>query len=229
MRKSLFSLFTLMVVSLLMTSCLEVKEKLYMKKNGKGNFSLTIDMSQSKYMLNMMQAMASEEEQQKTEAGLNKAKYLFSKKTSQLERMKGVSNVQQNNDDSNYIYSISFDFDNVEALNKAINATIDNKKNAIEREFFTYDKGELVRSDVIDLKGVIEKELKNEKSPLKNVDPSTIFKDVAYLTDYSFDRKIKNVSNKSSIISEDDKNVRIKYYLFRDNAANQGVGNRINI
>ncbi len=109
----------LLVASLFLTSCFELKEEISMNADGSGSMTLTINLSQSKQNLaNFLkggefqgQKLPSKEE---IIEKINEAKNI-------LANVEGLSDIQNTTDFENFIFTFSGDFANVEALNNAVN------------------------------------------------------------------------------------------------------------
>lgn len=112
--KRLFFVFTI-ACSFALTSCFNIIEEVAINRNGSGTYRNTIDMSQ---MMGMVAAFMPDSVRQMTgemEKGMTSS-------LGDLKGIKGISNVSSTSE-GDFIYSISYTFDNTNALNKAITAS----------------------------------------------------------------------------------------------------------
>ncbi|MFK7903630.1 MAG: hypothetical protein AB8B69_00820 [Chitinophagales bacterium] len=117
--KRLFFLLTI-VCSFAMTSCFNIIEEVAVNRNGSGTYKTTVDMSQ---MMGMIAAFMPDSVKQMTgevERGMTSS-------LDELKTVKGISNISTNSD-GDYIYSVSYTFENVKALNEAISTSKEDDK-----------------------------------------------------------------------------------------------------
>ncbi|MEZ4886902.1 MAG: hypothetical protein R3E32_19390 [Chitinophagales bacterium] len=117
--KHLFLLVTI-VCSFALTSCFNIIEEVAINRNGSGTYKNTLDMSQmmgmvAAFMPDSVKQMAGEMEKGMTSS------------LDGLKNIKGISNISSTSE-GDFIYSLSYTFDNVDALNKAITASKDGDK-----------------------------------------------------------------------------------------------------
>ncbi len=109
--KQLFLLFTI-VCSFALTSCFNIIEEVAINRNGSGTYKNTIDMSQ---MMGMVAAFMPDSVKEMT----NEMEKGMTSSLGDLKKIKGISNVSSTSE-GDYIYSISYTFENANALNKAM-------------------------------------------------------------------------------------------------------------
>jgi hypothetical protein len=220
-----YRLFVVTLSCLFLSSCFDLREKIYLKKDGSGTFSFTIDLAQSKLFLDMAKKF-SDSDQASPTANLNSS---FDKSKEELEAIKGITNVRPISDEKNYIFGIQFDFANISALNLALEkALIKDDKSKSSFVKYQFNKGQLERVEIVNIKERIISEA-NQDSKVKNAgfNPSNLFFDVNYITTYSFDTKIKEVSNENSIISQDGKTVIVSQRIFDESDNVKNLSNKI--
>lgn len=207
------STLILALFSISLSSCFDLKEKVYLKKDGSGTFSFTIDMSQSKLFLDMAKRLSDDQNSSPT----RKVHSSFDESKETLEKIKGITNVQSIMDEQNYVFGFKFDFANVNALNEAIAKTIGKDKNNKDYVQYRYNKGVFERLEDNILKSKIEGEVKkNEKAEAFSA--SNIFHDVRYITEFTFESKVKNVDQEKAQISADGKTVTLTQMIFDESA-----------
>src|SRR5690606_25627247 len=120
--KNLIQFLIFFSFSVFMSSCFEITEEVNMKNNGSGDVLLTINLSESKDNLKAfwkMDKVEGVDVPQKMEIDADIAKV---KKA--LSAVKGISNVKTTANYEEFIFTVSSSFDNVNTLNKGINAVV---------------------------------------------------------------------------------------------------------
>lgn len=213
----------LIFIAFCLTSCFDLKEKVFLKKDGSGTFTFTIDMSQSKLFLDMAKRMTEDPD----DSPATKVNSSFDENKDDLEKIKGITNVRSIVDEINYTYGFQFDFANVNALNEAIGKTLGkDRKNKNSFVQYRYNKGEFERVEEAVLKNKLESEMK-KGGKAEAFSSSAIFHDVRYITEYTFERKIKNVDQDKAQISADGKTVTLTQMIFDENAEVKSLKSKI--
>lgn len=112
MQKIIYFCFVL-VLTISFSSCFNFTEEITLKKNGSGSFKRTIDMSE---MMSMLATFMPDSLKETMDLGKNLD---VNEMKSKFIGMNGISNVQSFSDKAG-IVEVSFDFKNIDALNKAI-------------------------------------------------------------------------------------------------------------
>jgi hypothetical protein len=130
--------FSLLLVSILLlfvaNSCIKIEETYTFAKNGSGSMEYKVDMSE---MMEKMQALmgdAAGEMPANENSGFTKAK-------ENLLTIPGISGIKMSEDAKKGIYSMSFKFKNIDALNKALNYLMMDKSPS-DTDLFTFIKKE---------------------------------------------------------------------------------------
>jgi hypothetical protein len=198
--KFLKSLVFILAVSF--TSC-TITQEFQFNKDFSGNTKLSIDMGS---LVDMMAGMDSSGTQSKNMK--DSLDFVFKESKFKLDSI-GIKNIKYGWEEGTNILFMSYDFDNIETLNKSISAS--NQGNAafgktINSEPHTY----------FTLKG---KEL-TYKGPKSNNDEGSS-PDMESMKDYYkyniifiFDRKIKKSDNPNFVISPDGKRAELKGSMF---------------
>jgi hypothetical protein len=125
--------FILLLSGILMLSgCITVEEHYTFKKNGSGSMEYVVDMSALAEMMEAFEDMGSGEDGgESTDDKLELVKDL-----DELESLDGISKVHLT--DEKLVSRVSFRFDGIESLNKALNVLMPDSTGA-EHTFFTMD------------------------------------------------------------------------------------------
>ncbi|MFL5730197.1 MAG: hypothetical protein ACJ75J_11985 [Cytophagaceae bacterium] len=176
------------------TSCIELIEEVSLKATGSGTYRLTLNMSQSKTKLSTLIKLDTVDGVKVPK--ISRINELLDELKSVLSNTKGISNVQISRDHENFIYEVSFHFENTDLLDKAVKSTIRtfDKKNRIpDVSNFYYDNITFKRYSYEDYQqiNVRQKERFNElltKSTFTGI--------------YKFEKPVKTSSNPNSKISK---------------------------
>ena len=256
LKKMKFFVFAAFALSL--TGCLDIEEEVTYHDNGNGSYSMKMDMSQMKGMMDMMKNMGGEtgapkeetdgvvsdmepetpsdvvkvEEVPADETGLGGAGDLgkmgeeFSKSLEGIKTMKGVKNAVALNDTANLIFGYSFEFDNVETLNKAIVALNKDKFEGKNGPTFVAGKKSFERTSAFDLGQLIAQAMSENEEGAESMDMiKMFFGEMKYKQIYHFDRKVKKSDNAEAEISADGKTVTLTANPFAEGAKTKSVAN----
>jgi len=108
----------LLFICLTLTSCFEIIEDITQHQDGSGSYKFIVNLSQSKNQIDKIRTQDSilrfkVPKQSDIDARIAEVK-------TKISTIKGISNVQVKQDNSNYLYQISCDYSNIHALNTAI-------------------------------------------------------------------------------------------------------------
>jgi hypothetical protein len=270
-----FTLFALTLVCLSATSCLDIEEEVTMRENGSGMYTLKMDMSQMKSMLEMMKGMGGEtaetpteitsdkEPQTKEEAiemekkqqlqpaavdtsdpgtpkpdesvegasgmpdtDLTKMGEEFAKSLEAIKGMKGIKNAVALNDTANLLFGYTFEFDQIETLNKAIVALNKDKFEGKGGNAFVATKKSFERTSAFDMGQLIVQAMGESDEAAESMDMiKMFFADMKYTQKYHFDRKVKKSNNADAEISADGKSVTLVARPFAEGSKTRSVVN----
>jgi len=203
-KNKVYLLIILIFFSFSLTSCFEIVEEVNLKNDGTGNFCLTINMSQSKMQINSMFLLDSVNGRPMPSKKNFKNAILRLKV--ELEKDNEISKVKITEDWKNYIFSITGNFNNIAALNKAVKNinTIFNDPNGYifqSRDNFKYNNKKFER--------LYSYNLINEYNSLSSKDKS-VFKNAKYTTVYRFEAPVKSYSNSNALKSKSGKAIMLK-------------------
>jgi len=198
--KFLKSLVFILAISF--TSC-TITQEFQFNKDFSGNTRLSIDMGS---LMEMMSGMDSSGIQTKNMK--DSLDFVFNESKFKLDSM-GIKNIKYGWEDGSNILFMSYDFDNIETLNKSINAS--NKGNAafgkaINSEPHTY----------FTLKGknLTYKGPKSNNETGNSPDMESMKDYYKYNIVFTFERKIKKSDNPNFVISPDGKKAELRGSMF---------------
>ncbi|MEM9819838.1 MAG: hypothetical protein AAF985_02150 [Bacteroidota bacterium] len=205
--KSTLKYFSFVLVTLLLGGCFEIKEEVNVNNDGSGDLVLTIDMSASKE--NLANFMRKGEINGVKIPDQNTIEQEITRLKKVLKETKGISEVKSTSDYEAFVFTLSGNFTNTKALNKAINRSIAHFNEGLipvpKKDNFGFSSNQFTRYFKYRLrKGLYEK-----------LDFGTRFVlDAARLTSiYRFKRPVKSVSNPNAQLSANSKAVRMSSSL----------------
>ncbi|TNE61651.1 MAG: hypothetical protein EP344_05785 [Bacteroidetes bacterium] len=234
-----FYLSFLAVTALTLSGCLHIVEELTVKSNGSGSYTMTLDMSEMKSMMDMFQGMASDSTdaadgaEAEADSGMGEMGTQLSAVAQSLEGISGITNIQEINDTSLFKFGYSFDFADINALNKAMRIINKEKYESKVDEVFKFSGKNFERLSTGDLgeeikKAMAEGEAEDEEGSMEMV--KTFFSDMSYKQIYNFpDRRVKKSSNELSEVSNDGHTLTITLKPFDESVSKQSVGTKVKL
>ena len=200
MRKILW--LTLLGSTLLLQSCFEIVEQLFLKNDGSGNLQLVINMSKSKTKLNAIMKMKTVNGHKVPDK--NEVTQQVAAIEQKIRGTAGISNVNTSLDFENYIATLTCDFINVSCLNAGIKNIAQKQRRKQEiANVYEYNGARKTFSRLNKLL------IKNEYEEMSNADKE-IFATAMYTGIFKFEREITSASNKDGRISANKKAVMVK-------------------
>lgn len=223
MRFSQKGIYLLLPLFLLLTGCFEIVEDITIHANGSGTFLYTVNMSQSKVRLDGLMKLDSSDgyrvpKRDEVEKEILKAK-------TSLEKSQGITNVVTTSDWANYIYTIRFDFNNINNLNLAVETlsadlSEDHKRIPEASDNFAFSGKSFDRKSHYDAQATAKKMTPQDREILKNATYTCIFR---------FDGPVKSCSNKDAVISKSGKNVMLRMNMLQLANGSKSVMNKITL
>lgn len=220
----------LAIILLIASSCLDIQESVYLRDNGSGKFALTVNLENLESIFKLVEQFgggkeAGQEILADTEVDFNQLK-------DKLERQQGIQNVTRIQENQNKLLGIAFDFDDVDALNRALKELNDSKKdNTGSQEYFIYQNGQLTRTNTQEITNKVQESIEHETdidASINGMMISSLLKDMRYTTKYTFERPVKKTSNPASKITNEGRTVTLSYHFFDQEPGSAGLENNIN-
>ena len=207
---------------LMLQSCFEIVEQVFIKEDGSGTFELVLNMSKSKTKINSIMKM------KKVNGHEVPDKEEIAKKVNDLEKTiqhtPGISNVKTSLDFDNYIATLSCSFNKVSNLNAAVK-NIGNKEktnNPALEKFYDYDAAGKLFSRLNKFS------LKDEYYKMSNADRE-IFATANYTSIFRFVTDVTAASNKESKVAGNKKAVMLKLNALDVITGKKSIENKINL
>jgi len=142
--RNILRLTFFLFIAVATSACLTITEDYTFKTSGGGSMRYTVDMSQMAQLIQMAQS------QEEGAAPTNMDQMSLHKFESPLSGIKGISKVKVVDDAKKYVFNLAFEFDNLDALNEAMNVILSEPSAdgtpAPAHTFFVKDGNQLVRT-----------------------------------------------------------------------------------
>lgn len=211
----------------LVSSCLDIQESIYMRNNGSGKFALTADLEDLEDILKMVAQISGDQEAGKD--FMEDADVNFEDLKKKLEKQKGISQVKTIRENSNKLLGIAFEFSDVQALNNALKKLNEDKnKPGSAPDYFSYKNGQLMRMNTLGVKEQVQRKIESDIDiSIDGVLLGNLLKDMTYTTKYTFEKPVKKASNPGSKITNEGRTVTLIYHFFDDETATNSLENHI--
>ncbi len=188
---------------ILCTSCFEIIEEVSFNKDGSGHVTLTVNLSKSRTKLNsimLLDSINNYKVPSKIEIK-NKIAQVIQK----VKQIEGISNVKNSSDFNDYIFTVSCNFTNVEALNMVISNFSSKKEASIikQQQHFSFDTSQntFTRNYHYDLSQEFKK---------TNMEDRKVFETATMTTIYRFESPIISSKNPTAKISGSKKAIMLR-------------------
>lgn len=202
------------------SSCFDILEEYHFNPDGSGSSRMIADVSQ---MMDLMSAFGSALDS--TEGGDDETlKEMFDESTTLalLKNIPGITNVRNLNSKEEKQVGYSFDFQDMDALNRALVARGSGMGLGAAMGMNTDGEGEAARENRFALDGKkLSRKLDMKMDPAKSGDEEgaqyagmamMMFQEAKYRTEYTFDRAVKRVKgNEAALIGADGKSVTLEH------------------
>lgn len=201
--KNIMKQLLLLLPLLLLTSCFDILDKINVKADGSGEYSLILNASKSKTRLASISKMETINgkkvpKRSEIEAKINEAARIF-------KATPGISNVKTSMDFDNYIIKLSCNFKKIENINAGLQQlkakNIVGKMVPVQLYSQSPEKKTFTRNKVSSFKNDYDKMSKADKE---------IFNDAKYTSVMQFENTIKTQTNNAYILSPNKKAVKLE-------------------
>lgn len=233
-----------------LTGCLHIIEEATFHNNGSGSYKMTLDMSEMKGMMDMFKGMTGDstalgsggstdstsihwegDYQKPAQPAAAPADPMgglgdqMTNVTGMLKGIEGISNIVEIKDTTAFQFGYSFDFVNVQALNRAMKIINKDKYEAKVDEVFRFDGKSFERLSAGDIGEEMKKAMMQggEEEDDSNMDMVKMFlADMSYKQIYHFpDRTVKKSDNKLGELSDDKHTLSITLKPFNEEQQKQ--------
>lgn len=202
--------------TLSLQSCFEIREVVTFRKDGSGSFSLSIDLSQVKQMIQGF----GQQENAADGSPFQNMEAEYDKTREKLENVDGVSNMKFISENDGYVITTGFDFSDVAALNRGMDVVYENASEPGKvPEYYKFKRRNFERTASHNFLDLVKNEFAGSDMGIEGMDLSTLFSNVAYVNEIHFeDREVRRVRSGNVEVSEDGAMVTNRYLIFNENA-----------
>lgn len=201
--KNFLRLFLLCIPLLFLTSCFDILDKVNVKADGTGEYTIILNASKSKTRLasiSKMETINGKKVPKKTEIEnkINEAARIF-------KGTPGISNVKTSMDFDNYIIKLSCNFKKIENINAGLEKLKAQKilGKMVPTQVYSQnlEKKTLIRNKVNTFKADYDKMSKADKE---------VFTDAKYTSIMQFETPVKSQSNTTYVLSPNKKALKLE-------------------
>jgi hypothetical protein len=207
----------------LFSSCFEVIEDVTVKRDGTGSMKLTVNFSQSQTKIAAIMMMDSI--QGLKVPSRNEIQEQMEQAAARLRTMKGISNVSQSADFTNFIASISFSFKNVADVNNLVKELLDeyNVKTKLSATYH-YDQQDARFTRAYNYSA----DVREQFNKLKDRDRD-ILRSASYISIFRFDNTISSYSNQAARMSKNQQAIMQRFPLSDLASGKADISNQIQL
>lgn len=214
MKRTAALLTLAMLIAFTCNSCFEIRETVRINKDGSGTFTMSIDLSQVKAMLEGLGG-GDDAEGGSPFADMEKE---FESTRKLLEEINGISNIQFVSKNDGYVVSTSFDFASLDALNEGIGIVYEQEDPALaSSDFYIMKKRSFERTESHDFLDMVKNELAADEMGVEGMDLAQLFSEVTYVNEIFFEgQNVRKVKSGKAVINSNGNGVKNTFYIFKD-------------
>lgn len=201
--KNFLKLFAVILPLLLLTSCFDILDKVNVKADGTGEYTIILNASKSKTRLasiSKMETINGKKVPKKSEIEnkINEAARIF-------KATPGISNVKTSMDFDNYIIKLSCNFKQIENINAGLEQL--KAKHILGKMIPTQ-----IYSQSLQKKSLIRKKVNTFKADYEKMGKADreVFNDAKYTSIMQFENTVKSQTNSSYVLAPNKKAVKLE-------------------
>ncbi len=203
--KAYLKSFLIFVILSSLTSCFEIIDEINLKKDGSGDFLLTINMSKSKTKIESIMLMESIRDYKVPSK--DEIEQYIDELVDMLEKSPGISSVKRTIDFDEFIFTIGFHFSSVEDINNAIEKVVLKNTNGSKSINLRYSYNKSTKEFTKYYEP--HSRDKNNYEKLEEEDKN-MFNEAIYVSINRFEYNVSTCSNKKAKISKSGNAVMIR-------------------
>jgi len=207
-------LFLLIIPIFFLTSCIEIIEETTINKDKSGKVILGFDIAGVGFFLNAIGNYIDI-------SLFNEIKALPNASEKILKRISGIKNIKAVSNERKNLYSISFEFEDTKALNKAYYKLFDYEKKWYEPKIIKISNNKIKKRNIAPF---IRYYVKKEQKRIKEID---LLKKVKYKSIYHLPDEVKKVSNPRAKVSKNKRTVTYECNIQELLNTKVDIGNKI--
>jgi hypothetical protein len=222
----------LLCIPFLFTSCIDIIENIFIRKDGSGTYKLTLTVNENtrRMMETNRQEIGEEEEDDFNPVGdAADLRKNFEKLGEDLKNVKGVSKYEAFSNEESMEFGYTFDFADIEVLNKCMEVAAGSSLGQMPGPFgkgkktvtpnaryIEWNKKSLIRYQSAELAKTMDmkKNGGNNAGMMGGLDVSYIFQDMRYTCTYEFEQAFKAFNNEAAVAENGNKFLSLVCYPF---------------
>ncbi len=241
MRRYLFYIL-LLIISFSFTSCLDILEKIHFNKDGSGEYSITVSLGEKlkekiedgaeSAKENTPSELPDKEDLEEDEQRKN-----LKRTVENLKKLEGIHEVEII--ESLFDFGYKYKFENIEALNAALEATagdyvpvkpdnyfLDKKKKhpiAPKATYIEENQNTIIRHQNAEIAKVfaLNRKKGSNAGMMGGLDIAYILQDLTFKTVYEFEGNVKSVSNESAVTDKNSATILCMPFAYTPKDLNQ--------
>lgn len=204
--KRLLQFLPVIVGATLLTGCFEIKQTVDLKKNGSGVYTMTLDLSTIAQM-GAQREVSAEELYQADKLGMQE-------KIDELNSISGVSGAKTWADQEAYTLNLSFNFEDIDALNKGAQTMFSDSGKVVSQDIFSFDR----KGFHFHGYGFMDEQIREQVGERTDSVQQMMFamlSDVNFATEVNFGETVDRVDNNKVLLTGDRHGVVLNYHPFR--------------
>lgn len=216
MMKKWFRFLGVLTAALMFTACFEIKQKVDVKNDGSGQYTMTFDLGEIGEMLKAEAQKDGEEFSLMSSSD----EFDFASEVEKLNQIDGISNARSW-ETEDYTVNVSFDFEDFDALNRGARVVFtDSLTNMDEVNVFSAGRGNVTFNGYDLLMGQVKKGLQAEGDSLEDL-MRMMFQDLTMTTEMTFAKEVESVDNNRVLLNANRKGVVLRHRPFRKEEEDQ--------
>ena len=200
----------------------DLYEFAHFRKNGSGKFEIIFSLDRASKLISLGKYMA--QDHMEFVSLLIQDAFLATGET--IGKISGISKVTNIHDEGMLHFKLTFEFGDIKSLNKAmrqINFNVD----PLGIEYFKMNEKAFVRTHTQGIAKLVEYYQGYDDSLTKSFDLSFFFRNMRYITRYSFSQEIRKASNPLATIPKDRKSLTIIHRIFDEKEKGLLTSNKV--
>lgn len=183
----------------LFTGCITIEENYTFKKDGSGTMEYVLDLSAMGEFLKSMEQMSDDKGGKDKKQGLNGME--LTEKLDALKKIPGIKKVGLKKEEDGYIQRVSFAFQDINALNAALNTLMPDSTGA-QKAFFNWDGNTLVRTNNLHAHDLGETMAKGDSSSTDSATVMGILQSMQYKYSFAFANDVSATEQVDGMVKE---------------------------
>jgi len=200
-----------------LSSCFELREEVFIHKEGWGNFKLIADFSENKEVFRDLVAKADTSKHNpfgKPGNSFQELLEVWGLGAEKLSHLNGIRTAKQIFDREQFLIGLQFDFEDINALNLALTLRDGGEFNPSYSLPYNYEKGKFTKNKIFIFQKLLKYLNQSNKEDVRfNNQKKAIFAQISYTTIIKTSGKIKKFTNYHFKLADDQQQLKASFPL----------------